>query len=45
MKVKAALPALALLVFLAALEGCQKAKEPAVKEMDGSAFEPPNITV
>jgi membrane fusion protein, heavy metal efflux system len=43
-KVKAAGSALTVLLFLAALDGCQKAKEPAVKEMDGSTFEPPKVT-
>src|ERR1700733_11061419 len=44
MKVKAAASALTLLLLLAVLDGCQKAKEPAVKEMDGSTFEPPKVT-
>jgi cobalt-zinc-cadmium efflux system membrane fusion protein len=43
-KVKAAAFALTVLPFITALDGCQKAKEPAVKETDGSTFEPPTVT-
>jgi membrane fusion protein, heavy metal efflux system len=43
-KAKATIYALLGLLFLVAVEGCQKAKEPAVKPIDGSPFEPPTVT-
>jgi len=41
---KPAISALAALLCLVALNGCQKAKEPADKPMDASTFEPPKVT-
>ena len=41
---KPAISALAALLCLVALDGCQKAKEPADKPMDASTFEPPKVT-